>query len=1262
MFLAKYDSNGTLLWVRQAGSAETSGFVEQGSSVAVDGTGNAVVTGVFKGNATFAGGATSVTLTSAGFSDIFVAKYAANGDLLWAQQVGSASDDRFGSKVAVDGLGHVLLQASLGGTPTFGTGASKLTIPSTSGIDVFLAKYAADGMLQWVEQDGSPSTDIAGGVEVDATGNIYLTGSVSTGAATFGKGAGEVTFNVEGSTAMFLAKYSPSGALVWVREADGAARDFVEGREIAVDAQGNAFVTGCYRDRATFGSGNNAVTLTPEAGVRSDLFLARYDSAGELLWVEDAGSDETDQGNGVAVDSGGNAWITGTLEGVVTFGEGASALTILSGGARSGFVAQYDPVGTLLKAFRLAGGVIPRGIAPGSAYVVGGFSSTATFDGAAGLSVTTEGLGDIFLVKYGDAFSPADLRVAISVDKLNPQEGESVTFTVTVTNAGPSEATGVRVVSPVPVGLVDHSVTPSQGSFTATNGTWDVGAIANGTNATLTLSGTAGQASPITVGSLLDRSDQADPDLGNNFATSLTNPELPPGSSLTVTNTQNNGLGSLRNAIEFANANPNAGGPDRIVFAIPPGDPGRDANGVCTLALQYPLALSTEPVFIDGLSQEGASDASWPPSLKIVLDGSGLTRGGNGIILAGGGSTVQGLVISGFSAAFDPFNLLQTGGAGIRIEGAGGNTVWTNFFGLDVTGAFAAVENDAGIQIIESAGNVIGGNTPARRNLISYGSHAGVIIEGVGASNNTVLGNFIGTNAAGDEAIENCGPGILIVDAPHNMIGGADHDAGVCNKSSNLISGNDEGGILIEGHLAVGQTIQGNFIGTTLAGDDFLLNEGAAILSEDDSGGHLIGGLTHPGVCSKASNLVTGNVEGIIIDGDGGAPSTIQGNFIGTDATGLNAIGNGSSGIEVSGDGNLIGGATVGLRNVIAANKTGIDISGADNVVQGNYIGVGADGTTPMSNEDHGVAVTGSGNLIGGTEPGQGNVIANNGRNGIGHGRSFSPGNSGNRYLGNAIFGNAQLGIDLDLDGVTANDSGDGDGGVPSGNELQNYPVIASASSSGGATRITGTLDSTPNTAFRLEFFANDACNSSGFGEGEIFLGAADLVSAGGPVAFDVTLPAIVGGKFIAATATDENGNTSEFSACVSATGPTTLSYADWTLLHALVGAAAAVSANPDFDSEVNGIEFALGGDPNDGLSTPSVPVPIMDAEGGATYFIEKPPGLTGITYQLERSTDLEIWTSDGLTVVENSATFLIVYGDPAPTAFALRFRAPKSL
>ena len=324
-----------------------------------------------------------------------------------------------------------------------------------------------------------------------------------------------------------------------------------------------------------------------------------------------------------------------------------------------------------------------------------------------------------------------------------------------------------------------------------------------------------------------------------------------------------------------------------------------------------------------------------------------------------------------------------------------------------------------------------------------------------------------------------------------------------------------------------GNVIEGNFIGTDDAGTLDLGNFGSGVRITAPS--NTIGGTT-----AAARNVISGNgFHGVWIVSVPGGGNVVQGNFIGTDATGSAAIGNALTGVMINtAPGNTIGGTDAGARNVISSNGGGgIRIRGSSstgNLVQGNFIGTDVTGTAKLGNLLRGVLIEAPDNIIGGMEAGAANTLAHNGGLGV---HVFD--GTGNAILGNAIFSNSALGIDLFPDGVTPNDTGDGDTGA---NNLQNFPTLSQAFLVGGTTQVGGSLNSTASRTFRVEFFANAACDASGNGEGETFLGAINVTTDGsGDTFFNATVGAASVGDQITATATDLTTNdTSEFSICAT--------------------------------------------------------------------------------------------------------------------------------
>jgi len=423
--------------------------------------------------------------------------------------------------------------------------------------------------------------------------------------------------------------------------------------------------------------------------------------------------------------------------------------------------------------------------------------------------------------------------------------------------------------------------------------------------------------------------------------------------------------------------------------------------------------------------------------------------------------------------------------------------------------------------------------------LIS-GNGNGVGAGNLGTSGNVIQGNLIGTTTNGLAALGNGGSGVYLTDnSSGNLVGGNTPAA------RNIISGNGGDGVHITDAGTSGNQVFGNYVGTTINGTAAVPNLESGVAVVSGAVGNIIGA---PNAATR--NIISGNQGvGVYIANPGTVSNLIQGNYIGADVSGLNPLPNQQQGLTLfdSAQTNQIGGVIAGAGNVISANSSyGVFISDPGtmgNRIQGNDIGVAADGVTPMGNGGQGVVIQSGavGNIIGYdlTGAGAGNIIAYSGAEGV---IVYDTSTIGDTIRGNAIFNNAKLGINLaggteDGFGVTANHVG-----VASGpNDLQNYPVITAASVSGGATAVTGTLNSTPNRTFDIDFYRNSADDPSGHGQGKVYMGSTGLTTDGtGNGVFLFSTTGNFAGQFVATTATDgTTGDTSEFSTSVAATnGP----------------------------------------------------------------------------------------------------------------------------
>ncbi len=403
---------------------------------------------------------------------------------------------------------------------------------------------------------------------------------------------------------------------------------------------------------------------------------------------------------------------------------------------------------------------------------------------------------------------------------------------------------------------------------------------------------------------------------------------------------------------------------------------------------------------------------------------------------------------------------------GVSIAfGSNRNKLQGNFIGTDIKGTSALGNIRYGILIDNGSDNMIGKN--GARNIISGNGNAGIAILNISSQRNLVQGNFIGTNITGTNAIGNLGNGILIQESNNNTIGGMTEKTlgGPCTGSCNVISGNDQNGVVLEGN---NNTLQGNFIGTDVNGNNKLRNFGAGVLIH--SSNNTIGDTGNLG-----GNLISGNnLNGIEISFGPATMNKVNGNFIGTNTTGAGVIGN---------------------------NASGVLINEASNNTIGGLIGI-----TP-----------------GGPCTGACNIISNNNQTGV---TVSGLSAINNTIRGNDIHNNSGLGIDLGGDGVTPNDQGDADSGP---NDLLNFPVGVTAYFNGSHTIISGILSTASPNLTTVDIYANQKVNPSGFGEGQLYLGNTTPTSSGNfNLTLDGSLPA--GFIFVSATATDSNGSTSEFS------------------------------------------------------------------------------------------------------------------------------------
>ena len=430
IYVQKLDALGNFVWAFSIGSST----IDQPHDIHVEPSGDFYICGQMSGTVDFDPGVGTLLLTSAGSNDIFFAKYSTSGTLLFAKNMGGTDSD-IGRSITVDGSGNIYLGGQFETTADFDPGMTTANLTAVGFTDLFLAKYDASGNYLWAFSVGGGSFDGMQSIAISNSGDILATGYYDDSGVDFDPGAGNLALTSNGLSDIFVASYTPAGALNWAKSIGSINDDM--GIGLVTDASNNVFVTGYFQGVATdFDPGAGTYPITA-AGY--DIFILKLDASGNFSWAKQIGGPMNEAAYNMATNASGNLYITGYFNGIPDFDPDAGVANLIAAGGMDIFIASYNSSGALNWVRGIGSSTTDQAMgicadALGSVYTCGTFTSTADVntDVVGSLYFTSLGAKDGFVhkivasttnVKKGQALgicvypNPADERVSIKLDK-----------------------------------------------------------------------------------------------------------------------------------------------------------------------------------------------------------------------------------------------------------------------------------------------------------------------------------------------------------------------------------------------------------------------------------------------------------------------------------------------------------------------------------------------------------------------------------------------------------------------------------------------------------------------------------------------------------------------------------------------------------------------------------------------------------------------------------------------------------------------------
>jgi hypothetical protein len=448
IFISKLDASGNFVWAKQIGGTS----MDDGNSIALDGSGNVYTTGDFIGTVDFDPGVGVFNQTSTTGGYIYVSKLDSAGNFVWAKQMGGTSVDA-GRCITVDGSGNVYTGGYFSGTADFDPSVGTFTLTSAGGYDIFISKLNSSGNFVWAKQMGGTGFDYVWDIAVDGSGNVYSSGNFQSTTADFDPGAGTYNLTSFGSADAFVSKLNSSGNFVWAKQMGGTGTD--GSFSIALDGSSNVYTAGYFSGTADFDPGAGTYNMTPTSS--TNIYTSKLTSAGNFVWAKQMwGSGGGQNRQLIAVDANLNIYTAGGFFGTGDFDPGAGIYNLTSYGVTDAFVSK-------LYSLTLTTSTTPASCAPGN-------DGTATVLESGGVS------------PYSYSWNTLPIQTTATATNLSLGIH---TVTVADNNGCSATASITTILSPIPAtpGIVSGNTIVCNGS----SNTYSITAVTYATSYTWTL-------------------------------------------------------------------------------------------------------------------------------------------------------------------------------------------------------------------------------------------------------------------------------------------------------------------------------------------------------------------------------------------------------------------------------------------------------------------------------------------------------------------------------------------------------------------------------------------------------------------------------------------------------------------------------------------------------------------------------------------------------------------------------------------------------